>query len=67
MVYLGGTTELGGANNPYIMPILHFIRQSVRVGAEELENMLVSMGLQVPAYIFLGARTDLAQKGSHEA
>jgi len=44
--HIQAIAQLGGANNPYIMPILHFIRQSVRVGAEELENMLVSMGLQ---------------------
>eukprot|EP00959_Pyramimonas_sp_CCMP1952_P115326 2410482-Pyramimonas_sp.AAC.1 len=45
ITHIQAIAQLGGANNPYIMPILHFIRQSVRVPAEDLENMLMSMGL----------------------
>jgi len=37
--------DLGGADNPYIMPILNFIRQSVRVTSDDFDGILTQMHL----------------------
>mmetsp|Transcript_23841 Transcript_23841/g.28798 ORF Transcript_23841/g.28798 Transcript_23841/m.28798 type:complete len:638 (+) Transcript_23841:415-2328(+) len=37
--------QLGGADNPYVLPIIHFVRQSVHVSVEDLETLLKHMGL----------------------
>ncbi|KAK3279844.1 hypothetical protein CYMTET_12296 [Cymbomonas tetramitiformis] len=43
--HLRTIAQLGGADNPYVLPILHFIRQSVRCPVEDMEGVLRHMGL----------------------
>jgi hypothetical protein len=59
-----GSAELGSFDNPYVMTILHFIRQSTRVSAEEFDHLMRQHGmaglLGAPATIARGT----APKGS---
>jgi hypothetical protein len=57
--HIQALSQIGGANNPYIMPILHFIRQSVRVSAEDLQHMLRTYGLQALVFQHKASRGTL--------